>query len=87
MMMMMMMMMIMTVNIGTANFLSFAYINRGSSYEILSLQEYTVIMHWLFFFIAVLSTFQAVNADQSIWNLFKRIHKKQYINAREEQYR
>jgi len=53
----------------------------------MSWQEYTVIMHWLFFFIAVLSTFQAANADQSIWNLFKRIHKKQYINAQEEQHR
>ncbi|CAF2514820.1 unnamed protein product [Rotaria sp. Silwood2] len=46
-------------------------------------------MRLLVFLIAAIVTVQAANADQSvtIWNLFKRIHKKQYINAREEQYR
>ncbi|CAF0775076.1 unnamed protein product [Adineta steineri] len=46
-------------------------------------------MHLIFFFIVVIGSIQATNGDQSstIWNLFKRIHQKNYINAREEQYR
>ena len=46
-------------------------------------------MHLFYFAVFILGTIQVIHADQSItlWNLFKRIHKKQYINAREEQYR
>jgi hypothetical protein len=50
---------------------------------------YVVIMHLFFFLIAVCAAIQTANADQSsiIWNLFKRVHEKQYLNVREEQYR
>ncbi len=46
-------------------------------------------MHLFYFLIAILGTIQVTNADRSIalWNSYKRIYKKQYINAREEQHR
>ncbi|CAF3466830.1 unnamed protein product [Rotaria sp. Silwood1] len=46
-------------------------------------------MRLFLFLIAVVVTIQTTTAYRSdkIWNLFKHIHKKQYINAREEQYR
>ncbi|CAF0999009.1 unnamed protein product [Rotaria sordida] len=46
-------------------------------------------MHLFVVLIAALSFAQAVDNYQNplIWNLFKRIHKKQYANSQEEQYR
>jgi len=46
-------------------------------------------MHLLFFFITIFSIAQATNENQEIalWNLFKHVHNKEYINARVEQYR
>ncbi|CAF2526807.1 unnamed protein product [Rotaria sp. Silwood2] len=46
-------------------------------------------MHLLIFFICILTASQATNENQqkALWDLFKRVHKKQYTNLREEQYR
>ncbi|CAF1018450.1 unnamed protein product [Rotaria sp. Silwood1] len=46
-------------------------------------------MHLLFFFICILTVSQAANDNQqtALWNLFKRVNKKQYNNMREEKYR
>ncbi|CAF0984938.1 unnamed protein product [Rotaria sordida] len=46
-------------------------------------------MHLLLFFICILTVSQATNDNQqtALWNLFKRVHKKQYANILEEQYR
>lgn len=46
-------------------------------------------MHLLFFFVTIFAFSQATNENQQIahWNLFKRVHNKQYANAEEEQYR
>jgi hypothetical protein len=46
-------------------------------------------MHLFLFFVTIFAVSQAVNIDQqtALWNLFKRVHNKQYSNVEEEQYR
>jgi len=47
-------------------------------------------MQLLFFFSTILfAVSHAVNENEqtALWNLFKRVHKKQYTNVQEEQYR
>ncbi len=46
-------------------------------------------MHLFYVLIAVLSVAQAVDEHpkRAVWNLFKRVHNKQYADAKEEQYR
>jgi len=48
-----------------------------------------VNMHLLFFFVTIFAFSQATNENQktALWNLFKRVHDKQYPNVEEEQYR
>ncbi|CAF4645372.1 unnamed protein product [Rotaria socialis] len=47
-------------------------------------------MHLFLFFIAILCFAQAKSNELTspkLWNLFKRVHKKQYVNVEEENYR
>jgi hypothetical protein len=46
-------------------------------------------MHLLFIFVTIFAVSQATNENQQreFWNLFKRIHNKQYSNVEEEEYR
>jgi hypothetical protein len=48
-----------------------------------------ISMHLFYVLIAVLSVAHAINQDPKLasWNLFKRVHSKQYVHAEEEQYR
>jgi hypothetical protein len=44
---------------------------------------------FLFFSTILFAVSHAVNENEqtALWNLFKRVHKKQYTNVQEEQYR
>jgi len=46
-------------------------------------------MNLLFFFVTIFAFSQATTENQqtAFWNLFKRVHNKQYSNVEEEQYR
>ena len=53
----------------------------------LSFEIRCVSMHLFYILIIVLSVVQAFDqySKAAIWDIFKRIHNKQYINANEEQ--
>jgi hypothetical protein len=46
-------------------------------------------MHLLFVFVTIFAVSRAANENQqtAFWNLFKRVHNKQYPTLQEEQYR
>ncbi len=46
-------------------------------------------MHLFYVLITVLTVAQAVDQypKPAVWNLFKRVHSKQYVNFKEEEYR
>lgn len=84
----------MIVRINTAEVAHFSYLMRIKNEEIcvsliILLKLCFVIMHLVFVFITIFAVSQAANENQqtAFWNLFKRVHNKQYPNAEEEQYR
>jgi hypothetical protein len=62
---------------------------EGFSCHHIFMKSRVVSMHLFYVLIAVLSVAQAVDQypKSAIWNLFKRVHSKQYVSAKEEQYR
>jgi hypothetical protein len=85
------MMMMMIVNNDIAALISRAHKKTclGFSCHHISMKSRSVSMHLFYVLIAVLSVAQAVDQypKRAVWNLFKRVHNKQYADAKEEQYR
>jgi hypothetical protein len=83
--------MMMIVNNDTAALISRAHksVCKVFSCHHIFLKNCCVTMHLFYVFIAVLNVAQAVDqySKPAIWNLFKHTHSKQYVNAKDEQYR